>query len=167
MIKIIHIRSRWIKLVFFIALGLVAWAIWRVESPVALHRPVISEEEIHPPEPVLALAQTPHGPIALNRAVICLDVHEGKPLLIKSVYDRRVDYLFCYTVLTAAKGPVAVVHRWKKGDQVIFEKRMTVFGKGVPVWSRRQLYEKQSADWRVEIITEGGIVLGFVPFKLW
>jgi hypothetical protein len=167
MIKIIQIRSKWMWRLLLFVVGLLVWMIWRVESPISLNNPVVPvEPQLNSADTVLAVANTPHGPIALNRAVMCLDVHESRPLLIKSIFDRRVDYLFCYSVLTAAKGPVTVVHRWKNNQRVIFEKRMTVYGKRVRAWSKRQLYMKQSGEWSVEIITEGGIVLGSVYFTL-
>jgi hypothetical protein len=167
MIKIIHIRSKWIWRPLLLVMGLLVWMIWRVESPVSLNHPVVPDEhQFSSADTVLAVAITPHGPIALNRAIMCLDVHEGRPLAIKSVFDRRVDYLFCYSVLTAVKGPVTVVHRWKNNGRVIFEKRMIVHGKSVRVWSRRQLYMKQSGEWSVEIVTEGGVILGCVYFSL-
>jgi len=166
MIRIFHIRLKWIRRIGLLAIAVLMWVIWRVESPSTLTHPPAAEETGAPPDTVLAAANTPHGPIALNRAVVCLDIHDGRPLLIKSAFSRRVDYLYCYSVLTAAKGPVTVIHRWKKDQQVEFEKKMTVHGRRMAVWSRRQLYMKQSGAWSVEIVTEGGIILGTIPFTL-
>ncbi len=166
MIKIIHIRSRWIKRSLLALLILAVWVIWRVEKSEPLQRPAFLDEETSEPDTVLAVASTPHGPIALNRAVICLDVDRGRPLGIKPAYSRRVDYLFCWTMLTALQGPVTITHRWKNGERMVFEKSMVVHGKHVRVWSRRQLFMKQSGEWRVEIVTESGTVLGAAAFSL-
>ncbi len=167
MIRIVHVRSRWIKWFLAALLGLFLWMLWRVERPGPSRPPTVAGERTAEADTVWAQAETLHGPISLNRAVVCLDVHEGRPLLIKSAYDRRVDYLYCYSVLTAPKGPVTVFHRWIENGIVVFEKKMIVHGNKIRVWSRRQMYRKQSGDWRVEIVSEGGVVLGHVLFKIW
>jgi hypothetical protein len=166
MIRIIKIRAQWIKRFLLALLILAAWMIWRVEKSEPLQRPAIPEESAAEADTVWAVASTPHGPISLHRAVICLDVDHGRPLGIKPAYNHRVDYLFCWTMLTALQGPVTVTHRWKNGDRTVFEKSMVVYGKHVRLWSRRQLFMKQSGAWRVEIITESGTVLGAVAFSL-
>ncbi|NLP12349.1 DUF2914 domain-containing protein [bacterium] len=49
---------------------------------------------------------------------------------------------------------------------LVYEKKLIVHGKKIRMWSRRQMHRKQSGDWRVEIVSKGGVVLGMVLFKI-
>ncbi len=167
MIKIITVRSKWLWRAIGAAAVVLLWIVWQVERPVQLPRPAPEAETAAwaGADSVIALAQTRHGTVALNRMVTCLDIMQDRPLLIKNSFSRRVDFVYCHTVLSSAE-PVTIVHRWKKGDNVEFEKRLLVNGRSCRLWSRRQNLLKQPGVWSVEIVTENGIVLGQARFQL-
>jgi hypothetical protein len=165
MIKIIQVRSKWVWGVVLFLLAVILLMVWQVERPVLLPHPPAETLEWAQTDTVLAVVQTQQGPVALNRIVTCLDINQDRPLLIKGVFSRRVDYVYCHTILSSVE-PVTILHRWKRGQKVEFERRLLVHGKGCRLWSRRQNLLKQPGVWSVEIVTENGIVLGQVRFQL-
>jgi hypothetical protein len=165
MIKIIQVRSKWILGIILALLVVLLFMVWQVERPVLLPHPPAEAFEWSKTDTVLAVAQTQQGPVALNRIVTCLDIHYDRPLLIKNTFSRRVDFVYCHTVLSSVE-PVTVLHRWKRGPKVEFERRLVVHGNGCRLWSRRQNLLKQPGVWSVEIVTENGIVLGQARFQL-
>jgi hypothetical protein len=165
MIKIIQVRSKWILGLILSLLAVLLWMLWQVERPVLLPHPPAEASEWAKTDTVLAMAQTQQGPVALNRIVTCLDINFDRPLLIKNTFSRRVDYVYCHTVLSSVE-PVTILHRWKRGRNVEFERRLVVRGNRCSLWSRRQNLLKQPGVWSVEIVTENGIVLGQAQFQL-
>lgn len=119
-----------------------------------------------PEAPDLAAVATPAGVVHLKRALFCLDVHKRKPVIVKSAFNRRVDYIFCYTVITAPPEVVNILHRWILAGQPPFERRLRVQGKNCRVWSCRRLMNKEPGNGRVEIVVEEGNMLGSAVFTL-
>lgn len=119
-----------------------------------------------PEEPDLAAVSTPAGVVHLKRALFCLDVHNRKPVVVKSVFNRRVDYIYCYSVLSAPQEGVTILHRWILDGQPVFERRLRAQGKNCRVWSRRHLLNKTPGSGRVEIVVEDGNTLGAAVFTL-
>lgn len=114
----------------------------------------------------IATVETPSGMVDLLRAEICLDIKDNKPLLTKQNFNKNVDYLFCFTELSAPEKPVTILHRWRITGQAIFEKRMQVHGRNCRVWSKRQIISKTGGDGRVEIVLNNENLLGSVVFML-
>lgn len=131
--------------------------------------PAISaaDEESAAEIPDLAVVATPAGEVHLKQALFCLDISpKRRPLLAKSAFSRRVDYIYCYSVLTAPKEGVTILHRWIVEGQPVFERRLRVQGKNCRVWSRRHLMLKNPGRGRVEILVEEGNMLGAAVFTL-
>lgn len=117
--------------------------------------------------PDLAVVTTRAGEVHLKRALFCLDISpKRRPLLAKLAFSRRVDYIYCYSVLTAPKEGVTILHRWIVEGQPVFERRLRVQGKNCRVWSRRHLMLKNPGRGRVEILVEEGNMLGAAVFTL-
>ncbi len=158
----------------FMRLAAAALAIWLLASLIEWLRPE-ARVVLMAPEAVdlytigdstLAEAATPAGRVQLKRALFCLDMHENKPVLVKSSFKRNVDYLYCYTILSTTADSVPIRHRWIIDGQAVFERRLTVKGENCRLWSRRHILAKQSGDGRVEIVLENGNILGSAVFKL-
>ena len=103
--------------------------------------------------------------VKVEKAVICLDVDNGKPLVAKSKFSKTVDYLFCYSVM---KSPVSggVVHQWIYRNQIMAEKKLNYKQGENAVWSKYKIPSKASGEWRVDILTRGGTFLNSVRFQL-
>ncbi len=144
--------------IYALGVRLVAWAD-RQPAPAAVERP---EAE----GPDLAAVATPAGIVHLKQALFCLDVHNRKPVVFKSVFSRRVDYFYCYSVLSAPPEGVTILHRWIVKGQPVFERRLRVQGRNCRVWSRRHVMSKEPGAGRVEITVEDGNLLGSVVFTL-
>jgi hypothetical protein len=154
-----------ILLVLAVAGSLLALRGWLAARPSVPREP--GESDWAEPEgPDLAAVATSAGVVHLRRAHFCLDVHNHKPLVSKSVFSRRVDYIYCYSVVTAPPEGVTILHRWILAGQPVFERRLRAQGKNCRLWSRRHLMVKEPGTGRVEIIVEDGNMLGSVVFTL-
>jgi hypothetical protein len=166
MARIIRISGRrlWRVLVTFIVL-IVAFELFLLVSPGG-HARRESEPELEA-DPVAAdSAASPAGPVELLQAVVCLDVYENRPQLVKDHFNQNVDYLCCFTRLSTPGKPVTIIHRWRINGQPDFEKKMVVQGRGCSVWSRRSIFAKLPGEGRVEIVLENGNILGAAVFTL-
>lgn len=95
--------------------------------------------------------------VRIEKAVICLDVDEGKPLLAKETFSRRVDHLFCYTSLGSGTSQT-ITHRWIYNDRLLHEKTFEPF-EGTPfVASKMEMSELWQGSWRVEIAISEQVV---------
>lgn len=172
MARIIRLDGR-TGLRLFLLLALLLGAFWgiyalsiRLAEP--LDRRPAPAEEAHPEgeEPDLAAVATPAGIVHLKQALFCLDIHDRKPVVFKSVFSRRVDYIYCYSVLSAPPEGVMILHRWILKGQPVFERWLRVQGRNCRVWSRRHVLSKEPGTGRVEIILEDGNLLGSAVFTL-
>ena len=125
------------------------------------------EADMEEPEgPDLGAVTASAGVVHLKRALFCLDVHKHRPVIVKSAFSRRVDYIYCYTVITSPPEGVNILHRWILEGQPVFERRLRVQGRNCRVWSCRHLMNKAPGSGRVEIIVEEGNMLGSAVFTL-
>ena len=166
MARVIRISGRllWRVLLTFFGL-IVAFECFLLVCPGG-HAIRESEPEIEAPLESAGLSALPAGPVELLQAVVCLDVYENRPQLIKERYNKNVDYLCCFTRLSAPEKPVTIIHRWHIDGQPDFEKKLAVQGRYCSVWSKRQITAKKAGLCRVEIILENGNILGTAVFTL-
>ncbi len=97
-------------------------------------------------------------------AMICLDVDDGKPLLIKSSFSALVDYLYCYVQIQPP--PRVVRHRWMYDGEEMSEELFTVREKNQTTWSRMEMSPQWEGEWWVEILNEHDELLTSVSFTL-
>jgi len=166
MARIIRVSGRALRRVVLTFIALIAaFELFLLVCPGGRARRV-SEPETETDPVVSDRISSPAGPVELLQAVICLDVYENRPQLIKDHFNKNVDYLCCYTRLSAPEKPVTIIHRWRINGQPDFEKKMVVQGRGCNVWSRRSITAKMPGEGRVEIILENGNILGTAVFTL-
>jgi hypothetical protein len=97
-------------------------------------------------------------------AMICLDVDDGKPLLVKSSFSALVDYLYCYVQVQPPPGVVR--HRWMYDGEEMSEELFTVRDKNQTTWSRMDMSPQWEGEWWVEIRNERDELLTSVSFTL-
>ncbi|HNW59076.1 MAG TPA: DUF2914 domain-containing protein [bacterium] len=172
MARIIRIdRRRQLRLLLLFVLliaavwGLYALGTW-LPGWLARAHPPAETGNAEPEAPDIAAVTTPAGIVHLKQALFCLDIHNRKPVVVKSAFNRRVDYIYCYAVLSAPPEGVTILHRWILKGQPVFERRLRIQGKNCRVWSRRHLLPKEPGAGRVEIVVEDGNLLGATVFTL-
>jgi hypothetical protein len=104
----------------------------------------------------------------LKEGVVCLDVHDGEPLLPKSLFSRNVDYLFCHTRFARTTPLENIRHVWVCGDSVVARREMTtgVLSTG---WSQFEMLKTGAGEWRVDVVavnTGKDSLLGTIRFQL-
>ncbi len=105
-------------------------------------------------------------PLKLERAVVCLDVEGGDPVLAKSAFNKNIDYLYCHTTVSGPEGGYSLYHRWIHRGEQVSEFRLSGDGRHSKLWSKREMSYKMAGDWQVKIIAENGEELGAVEFTL-
>ncbi len=124
--------------------------------------PVTSSDTVH-----TETKQSGSADKKLAQAVICIDIDEehAQPLLPKSAFNKYIDYLYCFTKVTDANIRT-VVHYWIFNDDLQEQLTAEIAPESRAGWTKHQMSSDKKGDWRVEIRTADGKLLGTVKFKL-
>ena len=103
----------------------------------------------------------------LKSAVICLDIEDEKPLLAKSKFSSKVDYLYCFNKFNAEIKPDSIYHQWVYKDRIIALEELSLSSDSICAWSRLEILPDLAGKWHVDIMTKGGTQLESVDFRLY
>jgi hypothetical protein len=105
--------------------------------------------------------------LKLEDAVICLDIDQDNPILVKSSFDKNVDYLFCHTTISGPNNGFRLIHRWLYQGQQVAEYKLSGKGMQCKLWSKKEMTRKWPGDWQVRIGDENDNQIGLVSFTLY
>jgi hypothetical protein len=105
--------------------------------------------------------------VDLKKAVVCIDIDEGTnmPLLPKKAFNKYIDYLYCYTKVSAPH-PGALMHYWLYDGQLQSSEKVRIRPDSNAAWSRMEMSPDKKGSWQVDIRLENGDLLGSTKFKL-
>jgi hypothetical protein len=103
--------------------------------------------------------------LTLARLAVCENVEDRAPVGEAESFD-GVRQLYCFTRVEGAETPTRVFHRWYVGDEMVNEIPINVKGPRWRCWSQKSIQPNWSGACRVEVVTEGGDVLGTKSFTL-
>ena len=104
--------------------------------------------------------------IVIDEAVVCLDIHEGEPLLAKQTFSYLVDRLYCYVALSSPYDRVTIVHRWFHDARLMNEKTFTVEYGSEQLISSLPMQSEWIGPWEVVISDGNGRLLQKIRFEL-
>jgi len=103
--------------------------------------------------------------LTLARLAVCEDVEDRVPVGEAESFE-GVRHLYCFSRVEGASTPTRVFHRWYVGDKMVNEIPINVKGPRWRCWSQKSIQPSWSGSCKVEVVTEGGDVLGTKNFTL-
>ena len=105
--------------------------------------------------------------LKLNEIMICRGIYKRNPIKPGIKFINNVDSLFCYTKISNSGSKQEVKHIW------YFEnKEMTTVSYNIKTsynyrsWSKKTIYPNQTGNWRVDVISKIGDLLGSREFTI-
>ena len=105
--------------------------------------------------------------LKLNEIMICRGIYKRNPIKPGIKFINNVDSLFCYTKISNTGNKQEVKHIW------YFEnKEMTTVSYNIKTsynyrsWSKKTIYPNQTGNWRVEVVSKIGDLLGSREFTI-
>lgn len=103
--------------------------------------------------------------LALAEIQICEAVENKEPVGTGTVFSDDLDKIYCFTKIAGAEDTTYVNHIWYFGDEEIVRVNLPVKSSSWRTWSSKTL-NMGSGKGHVEIVSEGGDVLGKVNFVI-
>ncbi len=103
--------------------------------------------------------------LTVMESALTTGVEDRQPVDKKTEFPAEVEKVFCWTKIGDVSEPTKVVHRWKKGDEIVAEVPLNVGGSGWRVYSSKIIAPDQTGDWSVEIV-DGDQVIKVLPFTI-
>ena len=120
-----------------------------------------TEEKLPKINPVITTVN-----LSLQRAVVCLDIAEGRPLVIKNEFYKNVDYLFCYNEFEGDFQKLILYHNWYYEDKLVSSQEVSINQGSRETWSRCDIPPDSPGQWHVDIVSENGDLIGNAFFVL-
>jgi len=105
--------------------------------------------------------------LKLNEIMICRGIYKRNPIKPGMKFINNVDSLFCYTKISNSGSKQEVKHIW------YFEnKEVTTVSYNIKTsynyrsWSKKTIYPNQTGQWRVDVVSKSGNILGSRDFTI-
>ena len=116
---------------------------------------------------VVEKKDTQNTTLKLNEIMICRGIYKRNPIKPGIKFINNVDSLFCYTKISNSGSKQEVKHIW------YFEnKEMTTVTYNIKTsynyrsWSKKTIYPNQTGNWRVDVVSKFGDLLGSREFTI-
>ena len=118
----------------------------------------ISEKKTKPPK---------EDGLILNELLICRGVYKRTPIKPGIEFRQDVDSLFCYTKISNDGDKKGLMHVWYYQDKEVTTVNYNIKPSfNYRSWSKKTIPYSAVGDWKVEVITGTGVVLGSRSFKI-
>ena len=104
--------------------------------------------------------------VEVEVGVICRDVQNREPVDVGTEFEATVGVLFCYTKIVGAQMPIEITHVWYHGETEMARVNLSVEAASWRTWSHKNIWEKWTGDWHVDVIGPNGEVLKTLEFKI-
>ena len=98
--------------------------------------------------------------IRIQKMVFCTGVKDRQPVGADTVFSNTVERIYCLTRVVGAKDTTSVTHVWYRGDKEMARVKLPVKSASWRTWSSKRIWEKWTGKWRVDVVGEGGEVVG-------
>ncbi|MBN1626761.1 MAG: DUF2914 domain-containing protein [Deltaproteobacteria bacterium] len=115
--------------------------------------------------PVIALAQGSAG-LTVDDIRICTSVEDRQPIGADTSFDSDVGRLFCFTKLSGDQENSTIYHVWYFNDKEVSRIELSVRAKTWRTWSNKNILNTWTGNWRVDVLTSEGNVLGSMEFTV-
>ena len=104
--------------------------------------------------------------LALKEIMICRGVYKN-PIKPGFNFTNNVDSLFCYTKISNSGDKQEIKHMWYHEDKLITSVVYNIkTSYNYRSWSKKTILNSQTGKWRVDVVDNGGNVLGSRKFSI-
>jgi hypothetical protein len=114
-------------------------------------------------EPTAAVAEAPT--LTLEDIQICTAVEDRQPVGAGTVFPDNLEKIYCFTKIVGATDTISIYHVWYMGDKEVSKVSLPIKASPWRTWSSK-LVNMGLGKGRVEILTEGGELLGKTEFEI-
>ena len=104
--------------------------------------------------------------INLQRAVICENVHDLKPINPAIAFSLTIGKVVCYTEFSNITQETFILHKWYRQDALVTEKKLLLKPPRWSTYSSIQLRESDKGPWRVDVVNADGKTLQILRFSV-
>ena len=104
--------------------------------------------------------------IQVQEMAFCTGVKDRQPVGADTVFSNTVERIYCLTRVVGAKDTTSVTHVWYRGDKEMARVKLSVKSASWRTWSSKRIWEKWTGTWRVDVVGEGGKVVGRKGFAV-
>jgi hypothetical protein len=124
-----------------------------------------AEEPMEEPmeEPSAVVTEEPE--LALAEIAICTGIEDRQPVGAGTVFSNDLEKIYCFTKIVGATDTTSVNHVWYMGDTQLASVNLLIKSASWRTWSSKTIGMSLGKG-HVEIVTEGGDVLGKAEFEI-
>ena len=105
--------------------------------------------------------------LILNELLICRGVYKRTPIKPGISFQQDVDSLFCYTKISNDGDKKGLMHVWYYDNNEVTTVKYNIKPSfNYRSWSKKIIPNSSVGDWRVDVVTDAGDVLGSRSFKI-
>ncbi len=101
----------------------------------------------------------------LEEIAICNAIEDRQPSGVGTVFSNDLEKIYCFTKITGAEDTTSVNHVWYMGDTQLASVNLPIKSASWRTWSSKTIGMSLGKG-HVEIVTEGGDVLGKAEFEI-
>jgi len=110
-----------------------------------------------------ALAQGNSG-LTVEDIRICTSIEDRKPVGVDTSFPGDVGHLYCFTRLSSDRDYATLYHVWYYNDREMLKVELNTKAKTWRTWSTKQIPASWAGDWRVDVLSSEGSLLGSIRF---
>ena len=103
--------------------------------------------------------------LALEEIAICTGIEDKQPVGAGTVFSNDLEKIYCFTKIVGATDTTSVNHVWYMGDTQLVSVNLAIRSASWRTWSSKTIGASLGKG-HVEIVTEGGDVLGKAEFEI-
>lgn len=126
---------------------------------------MVSPQSVRSQDKPEQMAQPPAA-IEIIREVVAAGVSNREPVDPGQVFDPSLGRIYYFTEVHAADPPTEITHVWYYGDREMARVPLTVEGPKWRTWSSKEILPDWTGEWKVEAVSDQGIVLASQSFSL-
>jgi hypothetical protein len=143
---------------------LVISAVCFAQEEAAAEEPVADETEAVAEKSTEDVAET--SELSLEDVQICSGVSDRQPTGAGTVFSDDLERIYCFTKVIGAEDTTSVNHVWYMGDKQVVSVNLPIKAASWRTWSSKMLIDMGLGKGHVEIVSEGGDVLGKAEFEI-
>lgn len=106
------------------------------------------------------------GELEVHDAVIATSVDNRVPRGVDTTFPAFADKLYAFTRVVGATEDTFITHTWYYGNFLVAEVSLPVRNSNWRTWSAKNISPEWTGQWRVEVVTEDGIVIDRLYFTV-